>query len=70
MANGNLLKTAVSKPALSKEPQAYQSVNKIRMITAASLFDGHDSTINIMRRILQCSGGGSKSHYPGGLHSG
>ena len=27
MANGNLLKTAVSKPALSKEPRAHESVN-------------------------------------------
>jgi methylmalonyl-CoA mutase len=35
---------------------AYQSANKIRFVTAASLFDGHDATINIMRRILQASG--------------
>ncbi|MBC7400667.1 MAG: methylmalonyl-CoA mutase family protein [Mucilaginibacter sp.] len=35
---------------------AYQSSNKIRFVTAASLFDGHDATINIMRRILQASG--------------
>ena len=34
----------------------YQSQNKIRFVTAASLFDGHDATINIMRRILQASG--------------
>src|ERR1700759_4463910 len=34
----------------------YQSKNKIRFVTAASLFDGHDATINIMRRILQSSG--------------
>ncbi|MCC8424807.1 methylmalonyl-CoA mutase family protein [Mucilaginibacter sp. UR6-11] len=38
------------------ESVAYQSVNKIRFVTAASLFDGHDATINIMRRILQASG--------------
>jgi len=30
--------------------------NKIRFITAASLFDGHDASINIMRRILQAQG--------------
>lgn len=47
---------AVSKSALGKDPLVYESVNKIRLITAASLFDGHDSTINIMRRILQSSG--------------
>ncbi|HWZ34870.1 MAG TPA: cobalamin B12-binding domain-containing protein, partial [Mucilaginibacter sp.] len=35
---------------------AYKATNKIRMVTAASLFDGHDATINIMRRILQASG--------------
>ncbi|MFT5116108.1 MAG: methylmalonyl-CoA mutase, partial [Parasphingorhabdus sp.] len=29
---------------------------KIRFVTAASLFDGHDASINIMRRILQSSG--------------
>jgi methylmalonyl-CoA mutase len=34
----------------------YKSKNKIRFVTAASLFDGHDATINIMRRILQSSG--------------
>jgi methylmalonyl-CoA mutase len=35
---------------------AYKSLYKIRFVTAASLFDGHDATINIMRRILQSSG--------------
>ncbi len=34
----------------------YQPKHKIRIITAASLFDGHDAAINIMRRILQSSG--------------
>lgn len=34
----------------------YSPVNKIRLVTAASLFDGHDVSINIMRRILQASG--------------
>ncbi|MDX1638535.1 MAG: methylmalonyl-CoA mutase family protein [Balneolaceae bacterium] len=36
--------------------EAYQSEHKIRFVTAASLFDGHDASINIMRRILQSSG--------------
>jgi isobutyryl-CoA mutase len=35
---------------------AYSPKNKIRLVTAASLFDGHDASINIMRRILQASG--------------
>src|ERR1700744_1576103 len=34
----------------------YHAKHKIRFVTAASLFDGHDATINIMRRILQSSG--------------
>ncbi len=34
----------------------YQAKHKIRFVTATSLFDGHDATINIMRRILQSSG--------------
>src|SRR5688572_16442231 len=34
----------------------YKSKHKIRFVTAASLFDGHDAAINIMRRILQSSG--------------
>jgi len=36
--------------------EKYQLKNKIRIVTAASLFDGHDAAINIMRRILQSSG--------------
>ena len=28
----------------------------VRLVTAASLFDGHDAAINLMRRILQASG--------------
>ena len=34
----------------------YQATNKIRILTAGSLFDGHDAAINIMRRIIQKSG--------------
>src|SRR5258707_12086824 len=34
----------------------YKARNKVRLVTAASLFDGHDAAINIMRRILQASG--------------
>src|SRR5688500_20202108 len=35
---------------------AYQPKHHIRIVTAASLFDGHDAAINIMRRIMQRSG--------------
>jgi methylmalonyl-CoA mutase len=44
---------------LSAEAKAlanYRPTNKVRFVTAASLFDGHDAAINIMRRILQGMG--------------
>jgi len=34
----------------------YQPKNKVRIVTAASLFDGHDASINVMRRIIQATG--------------
>lgn len=37
-------------------PKIYRPKNKIRIVTAASLFDGHDAAINVMRRIIQASG--------------
>ncbi|AWL05255.1 fused isobutyryl-CoA mutase/GTPase IcmF [Massilia oculi] len=37
-------------------PEQPRLVNKVRFVTAASLFDGHDASINIMRRILQSNG--------------
>ncbi len=36
--------------------QPYEPKHKIRVVTAASLFDGHDASINIMRRIVQATG--------------
>jgi methylmalonyl-CoA mutase len=39
-----------------KNSTVYKPNNKIRIVTAASLFDGHDAAINIMRRIIQSSG--------------
>lgn len=41
---------------MQAEIKIYQPKNHIRIVTAASLFDGHDAAINIMRRILQASG--------------
>ncbi|MBT9490432.1 MAG: cobalamin-dependent protein, partial [Rubrivivax sp.] len=44
---------------LSAEAKAlanYRPINKVRFVTAASLFDGHDAAINIMRRLLQGMG--------------
>lgn len=37
-------------------PEMYKPKNHIRFVTASSLFDGHDASINIMRRILQSMG--------------
>jgi len=34
----------------------YKPINKVRIVTAAALFDGHDASINIMRRIIQATG--------------
>jgi methylmalonyl-CoA mutase len=41
---------------MRKEIELYKLKNKLRIVTAASLFDGHDAAINIMRRIIQSSG--------------
>ncbi|GED32627.1 methylmalonyl-CoA mutase family protein [Brevibacillus centrosporus] len=38
------------------ETEVFRPQNKVRFVTAASLYDGHDASINIMRRILQSSG--------------
>jgi len=39
-----------------EQPKTYTPKNKVRIVTAASLFDGHDAAINIMRRIIQSTG--------------
>ena len=41
--------------SLGQQPTEYKAKQKIRLVTAASLFDGHDASINIMRRILQAT---------------
>ncbi|MFN3789631.1 fused isobutyryl-CoA mutase/GTPase IcmF [Massilia sp.] len=45
--------TPATKLDLPEQPKL---ANKVRFVTAASLFDGHDASINIMRRILQSNG--------------
>lgn len=42
--------------AAFEQPELYKPNHKIRFVTATSLFDGHDASINIMRRILQSTG--------------
>ena len=39
-----------------EQQKPYISNNKVRIVTAAALFDGHDAAINIMRRIIQSTG--------------
>ena len=41
---------------MNKIPDSFQLKNKVKIVTAASLFDGHDAAINIMRRIIQSKG--------------
>ena len=38
------------------DQKPYSPINKVRIVTATSLFDGHDAAINVMRRIIQSSG--------------
>jgi len=38
------------------DQEKYTPKNKVRVVTAASLFDGHDAAINIMRRMIQATG--------------
>ena len=49
-------KTEKKNLAGHQAPQPYIPINKVRIVTAASLFDGHDAAINIMRRIIQSTG--------------
>jgi methylmalonyl-CoA mutase len=51
--------TALEKekaPAAYITAAPYKPTHKVRIVTAASLFDGHDAAINIMRRIIQATG--------------
>jgi methylmalonyl-CoA mutase len=41
---------------IQAQPALYHPRNKVRFVTAASLFDGHDASINIIRRLLQDRG--------------
>ncbi|MEI2777940.1 MAG: fused isobutyryl-CoA mutase/GTPase IcmF [Tetrasphaera sp.] len=41
---------------MSDQPALHVPTNPVRFVTAASLFDGHDAAINIMRRLLQSQG--------------
>jgi methylmalonyl-CoA mutase len=48
--------TTAIATVIATNPALHVPVNPVRFVTAASLFDGHDASINIMRRILQAQG--------------
>ena len=50
------LQTPSSRGPEADELETYLPRHKIRIVTATSLFDGHDASINIMRRLLQARG--------------
>jgi len=56
MSSKSASKDSSSRSKEHKTNTVFQSNNKIRIITAASLFDGHDAAINMIRRLLQRSG--------------
>ncbi len=49
------VETKVEQPVETKV-EVYKPTHHVRFVTASSLFDGHDVSVNIMRRILQSSG--------------
>ena len=50
------MSTHATVGAAGQLSEGYAPRHKVRFVTAASLFDGHDASINIMRRILQATG--------------
>jgi isobutyryl-CoA mutase len=42
--------------SIAAKTAPYQAKHKVRIVTATALFDGHDASVNIMRRIMQASG--------------
>lgn len=49
-------KATMLKDRIIEEAKPYKPVTPVRIVTAASLFDGHDAAINVMRRIIQATG--------------
>ena len=46
----------MSAVSIAAKPTTYKPVHRVRLLTATALFDGHDASVNIMRRVLQASG--------------
>src|ERR1700749_5224016 len=45
-----------SGPAVRRQPESPPATAPLRFVSAASLFDGHDAAINMIRRLLQAAG--------------
>ena len=56
MPSADLKSTSPGTPVETVRAPRYRARHKIRVVTAAALFDGHDAAIGVMRRILQSSG--------------
>jgi isobutyryl-CoA mutase len=54
----NMVVGSIKEPVMSEvvRPMLHVPVHPVRLVTAASLFDGHDAAINIMRRMFQAQG--------------
>jgi len=50
------METDMTDPKVHSQLSPYKPQNRVRFVTAAALFDGHDASINIMRRLLQTTG--------------
>ncbi|MCB9889490.1 MAG: methylmalonyl-CoA mutase family protein [Planctomycetes bacterium] len=50
------MSTRLTTSPAATRPQDFRTTHKIRLVTATSLFDGHDASINIMRRVAQALG--------------
>src|SRR5512133_195431 len=50
------MSTLATTPDTVHAAEGYTPRHKVRFVTAASLFDGHDAAINVMRRIIQSTG--------------
>src|SRR5687768_10534354 len=49
-------RTNGASPHSVPAPSPYKPKHHVRIVSAASLFDGHDAAINVMRRLMQASG--------------
>jgi methylmalonyl-CoA mutase len=56
MSDGRPLPAGQAGRGLGRKLEPYRPRHRVRLVTATALFDGHDASINILRRLLQASG--------------